>query len=430
MLWERLQSGGASEQWVDLTAVKTGFLSGQSPTTYTHWAIIGLFIMASIAALSFAQAFFIPVVFAVLLALILSPIRRVLGAIGLGPVWSAALIMTVVCAAGAVTLYLVSSSLVTIFSDDPEIFEKVQKRIEAMTGVLEPVREAGERIDAMQNTPAGNGPERVVVREEGIFSLWAATTPYIAGQVMLSVVLATFLIASGDMFYEKLVQVMRNSESKRTALKIARDMEDQLSTYFLTITGINMALGVCIGLAMWMLGMPDPVFFGVAAFALNYIPYIGSIFGILLAFLMGIATYDNFWMSLAPPFAYWLINTAEGQFITPVAVGRRLRLNAVAVFISLAFWAWLWSFVGMFLSTPMLIALKAFSERTPELDWLNTFLEGRKPCSDADGGIVHDIMDGPTDACSIEGEIEGDEAEEDEAEPGKDDDDRVAPALA
>ncbi|MGB3626640.1 MAG: AI-2E family transporter [Henriciella sp.] len=411
--------------------MKKGFLSGQPETAYTHWAIIGLFVFASVSALSFAQAFFIPVVFGVLLALILSPIRRALGSLGIGPGIAAAITMTIFCAAAAVLLYMISSSLATIISDDPQLMNKVRDRIEEMSGVLEPMRQAGEQIEAMQQASA-DAPERVVVREEGIFSLWAETTPYVAGQIMLAVVLATFLIASGDMFYEKLVQVMHTDSAKRKSLRIAREMEDQLSTYFLTITAINLVLGLVIGTAMWLLGMPDPVFFGVAAFALNFIPYIGSIFGIGLAFIMAIVTYDNFWLSLAPPFVYWLINSAEGQFLTPVAVGRRLRLNAVAVFISLAFWAWLWSFVGMFLSTPMLIALKAFSERTPELDWLNTFLEGRKQCAEEDEDIVHSVMDNETDACAadeddreiLDDELHGDSEDE------RLDDDRPAPAIS
>jgi predicted PurR-regulated permease PerM len=413
----------------DTTDLKRGFLSAQPGTAYTHWSIIGLFVLAAIVALAYAQAFFIPVVFAILIALILSPIRRALGGVGISPPFAAALIMTLLCTAGVVTLFLISNSLATLLSDEPQLMNKVRERIDHLTGVLEPVRQAGEQLEAMQQNGAANAPERVVVREEGVFSLWAETTPYVLGQIMLAIVLATFLIASGDMFYEKLVQVMPTTSAKEKSLKIAREMENQLSTYFLTITAINMVLGVLIGLAMWLLGMPDPVFFGVAAFALNFIPYIGSIFGIILAFVMGIVTYENIWMSLAPPFAYWLINTIEGQFVTPVAVGRRLRLNAVAVFISLAFWAWLWSFVGMFLSTPMLIALKAFSERTPQLAWLNTFLEGRKPCETDDLSVMSSVMDPQSDACS-----QNDETGAAEPEDGAPDEmvlegDRPAPAL-
>lgn len=405
--------------------MKKGFLSGAVEPAYTHWAIIGLFVFATISALSFAQAFFIPVVFALFLALIFSPIRRGLGRLGIGPAAAAAIIMTVFCLAAGITIYIISNSLATILSDEPQIMSRLETRLKEMSGVLEPMREAGKQLEKMQS-PA-EGPERVVVREEGIFSLWAETTPYVLGQMTLAIVLATFLIGSGDMFYEKLVRVMPTLTRKRKSLKIAREVENQLSTYFLTIFMINLALGVIIGLAMWLLGMPDPVFFGVIAFALNFIPYVGSLAGIFFAFMMGIVTYDNIWMSLAPPFVYWLINTAEGQFITPVAVGRRLKLNAVAVFLSLAFWAWLWSFVGMFLSTPMLIALKAFTERTDELSWLDTFLQGRSDCSDEDNAIVHDVMDEGTDACAPDLPP----APEDEsAEPDEDEDDRLAPAIS
>lgn len=408
--------------------MKKGLLSGTVEPAYTHWAIIGLFVFATISALSFAQAFFIPVVFALFLALIFSPIRRAMGRLGIGPAAAAAIIMTVFCLAAGVTIYVISNSLATILSDEPQIMSRIETRLKELSGVLEPVREAGKQLEKMQ-APA-EGPERVVVREEGIFSLWAQTTPYVLGQMTLAIVLATFLIASGDMFYEKLVRVMPTVARKRASLTIAREMENQLSTYFLTIFVINLALGIVVGVAMWLLGMPDPVFFGVIAFCLNFIPYIGSLAGIFFAFLMGIVTYDNVWMALAPPFVYWLINTAEGQFITPVAVGRRLKLNAVAVFLSLAFWAWLWSFVGMFLSTPMLIALKAFTERTPELNWLDTFLQGRTDCSDEDNAIVHDVMDEGTDACDAGLPLEAASDETETVGGEADDDDRIAPAIS
>ncbi|MCH2458393.1 AI-2E family transporter [Henriciella marina] len=412
--------------------MKSGILSGKVEPA-THWAIIGLFVLMAVGALSFAQSFFIPVVFAVFLALIFSPVRRWLGKAGIGPAFAGAIIMTVFCLAAFTTLYVISNSLATILSDEPQIMNRIQERLQEISGVLEPVREAGKQIEEMQAN--NEGPERVVVREEGIFSLWAETTPYVLGQAALAIVLATFLIGSGDMFYEKLVRVMPTASRKRTSVGIAREVENQLSTYFLTIFAINLILGVVVALAMWALGMPDPVFFGVIAFALNFIPYVGSLAGIGFAFVMALVTFDSLFMTLAPPFVYWLINTAEGQFITPVAVGRRLKLNAVAVFLSLAFWAWLWSFVGMFLSTPMLIALKAFTERTPELSWLDTFLQGRTECDPEDNAIVNEALDDEgADVCDApdaipQDELAGSAGASGEDMPNDDEDDRLAPAI-
>ena len=150
----------------DTTDLKRGFLSAQPGTAYTHWSIIGLFVLAAIVALAYAQAFFIPVVFAILIALILSPIRRALGGVGISPPFAAALIMTLLCTAGVVTLFLISNSLATLLSDEPQLMNKVRERIDHLTGVLEPVRQAGEQLEAMQQNGAANAPERVVVREE------------------------------------------------------------------------------------------------------------------------------------------------------------------------------------------------------------------------------------------------------------------------
>jgi len=89
--------------------LKSGILSGKVEPA-THWAIIGLFVLMAIGALSFAQSFFIPVVFAVFLALIFSPVRRWLGKAGIGPAFAGAIIMTVFCLAAFTSLSVISKS--------------------------------------------------------------------------------------------------------------------------------------------------------------------------------------------------------------------------------------------------------------------------------------------------------------------------------
>jgi predicted PurR-regulated permease PerM len=212
--------------------------------------------------------------------------------------------------------------------------------------------------------------------------------PVMAGQVVICLTLAFFLIASGDLFYKKLVQVMPTLKNKRRALAAARAIENQLSVYLMTITLINMGLGVAIGLAMWALGMPDPVLFGLAGFLLNYIPYIGAMAGVGISFLVALVSFDSAAAAILPAVVYWGLTSFEGQFVTAVTVGRRLRLNAVVVLVSFALWAWLWSFMGMLLSTPMLLTMKVVSDHVPSMSGFGKFLADRDELSRSDRRIL------------------------------------------
>jgi predicted PurR-regulated permease PerM len=196
-------------------------------------------------------------------------------------------------------------------------------------------------------------------------------------QIAFVLVLLFFLIASGDMFYEKLVHVLPTLTDKRRALKIAFDIEQRLARYFSTVALINATLGVAVGLAMSVMGMPSPVLLGLIAFLLNFIPFVGSIIGVGLVTVIGIVALREVWMALTAGSIYLALTAIEGQLITPYFVGRSLKLNTVVVFLSVAIWAWLWSAVGMFIAVPALVVIRVFSEHIPALEPLGDFLSAR-----------------------------------------------------
>jgi predicted PurR-regulated permease PerM len=179
------------------------------------------------------------------------------------------------------------------------------------------------------------------------------------------------------MFYEKIVEAMPTFADKRRAVRIAHDIERKLSRYLFTITVINAGLGVSIGLAMWGLGMPNPLLFAALGFLLNYIPYLGAIAGVAIAFAVALVGLDSLGDALVAGGVYLGLTAIEGQFITPYFVGRSLRLNTVVVFLSVTLWAWLWSVVGMLVATPLLVTVRAFCEHIPSLQPLGHFLSER-----------------------------------------------------
>lgn len=339
-------------------------------------SIVGLFLFACLAVLYFAQGFLVPVLLAVLLALVLSPLVRFLARRHIpAPVTAAALVLILLAvAAGAV--YVLSGPVQQWSSNAPWIELQIRERIAGLREPVEAVREATERMDRL--TQGQEAAEEVVVKEPGLVSRAAASLPNAATATLLTLVLLLFLLASGDLFYAKLVRVLPTFADKKKALRIAHAVEREVSRYLSTVFFINIGLGLWIGLGMWALGLPNPVLWGALAFMLNFIPYLGAFVGTLLVFVVGLVTFDEAAWALVPPAFYVISNTLEGHFLTPTIVGRRLEMNTVVVFLSVAFWAWMWGIVGAVMAVPMLVLLRVLTHHVDALHAVGEFLSQRE----------------------------------------------------
>jgi predicted PurR-regulated permease PerM len=351
------------------------------------WPQATLAILGLIAAVVLGRTFIMPVLMAFLLALTFSPIRRFLQRRRIPPPVSA-LVFVSTLVLGVGTLALVLSGPIQEYSADREaIAADVERKLRGVSEVIEKISEASDEVEGMAgggqsdagpDVSAEDAPQEVVVQGPSFLSRTLSTAPAVMGQIIFTLVLLFFLTASGDMFHEKLVQAAPTFKDKKRAIQIAYDIERELSRYFLTITVINAGLGVAVGLVLWALGMPNPLLFGVLAFVLNYIPFLGAIAGVMLTFLIGVISFDTVSSALLVAGAYLGLTTIEGQFVTPYAVGRSLKLNPVLVFIAVAFWGWAWSVIGMFIAVPALIVLRVFSDKIPALEGLGIFLSGNE----------------------------------------------------
>ncbi|WP_256619491.1 AI-2E family transporter [Parvularcula maris] len=340
------------------------------------WAVIGLFLIAATAALIYAQAILMPVVLSFMLALTFSPVRRAAEKVGIPSGITAALIVTGLFALVVALIVTLSQPVRSYMTEAPQLLQEAQDKLSAVSSTMESVAEAGEEIEEVTNG-AAEETQTVVIKEPNPITKLATTAPRVMAQVVLVLVLLFFILASGDMFYEKIVHSIGTFKDKRRAVQIFRDIEAKLSRYFFIITVINAGLGVAIGTAMWLLGMPNPLLFGVIAFIFNFVPYVGAISGVFISFAVGLLTFDTVTQAALAGFIYFFLTSFEGQFVTPYAVGKRLKLNTVVVFLAVAFWGWLWSVIGMIVAMPLLIALRVFSEHVPPLRGLGDFLSAR-----------------------------------------------------
>ena len=338
----------------------------------TNRLLAGILLVLVGAAFYAAAAFFMPVVLALLLALTLSPLVRWLHKRGLGEGIAAALVVLAFTLGIGGVFGALGTPFFDLVDDAPRMASEVREKFEQIRTPLETVTDVAEQVD--EATSGGGEVQQVTVQQPGILSQVAGSALSIVTTTVIVVILTLFLLASGDHFSEQIVKSFGTLRDKKRALRTVRDIEGEISRYLLTITIINACLGLAVGTAMWLLGMPTPVLWGMLAALVNFLPYIGSLIGIAIVAVVSLATFPTIGAALLPPLAYFACTTLEGQFVTPTVVGKRLRINMVAVFLAVAFWSFLWSIPGALMAVPILVFLKVLCDSVDGLRGIGRFL--------------------------------------------------------
>jgi predicted PurR-regulated permease PerM len=336
--------------------------------------LVGIFILMAIYALYFARAFFMPVILAFLLALTLTPIVRLLRKHGVPDVISATLLVLLSLCVLAIAGYLLSGPVIDLINNTSSIGLQLTERLAQLRRPFERIMEISHQIEGLTETSQEPGVQRVTLAQSGILSQAAGNLLSAGTSITIVFVLSLFLLASGTMFYEKIIQSFASLSEKKRALRVVYDVEHEISHYLLTIAVINAGLGTVIGLGLWGLGMPNPQVWGAAAALLNFLPYVGALITMVLVTIIALISFDTIAYALLAPAFVLLCDIVEGQFVTPMVVGRRLEINAVAIFIAIAFWSWLWGFVGALMAVPLLVVIKVFCDHFDGLSHVGNFL--------------------------------------------------------
>ncbi|HEX4570555.1 MAG TPA: AI-2E family transporter [Dongiaceae bacterium] len=345
------------------------------PRNYQAILLPGLLGLLLTYSLYLAREIAIPVVFAVILHFALQPIMRSLERIHVPRVLSGILVIIgfLACVAGlAMTL---SAPAADWMSKAPQSLSKIEDKIYFLKEHLAQLQDTLHRVEMMANS-VRRETQVVTLQGPGLSSsLFTGTTSLLA-MLGTCTLLLFFLLVSGDMMLRRFVEILPRLSNKKQAVEITREIESQVSTYLATIGLINVAVGLATGIAAYLCGLPDPVLWGALAFALNFIPILGPLTGIVLLLLVGLLTFDPIWRALLPAGIYLLIHIAEGEIFTPSLMARRFVLNPVLVIISLIFWYWMWGIAGALLALPMLAILKIVCDRIGPLMALGHFLGG------------------------------------------------------
>jgi predicted PurR-regulated permease PerM len=371
----------------------------RSSTSIGQVCLIILTMLAVLYTLFFAAAIILPFVLALVLALVLGPAMRLLNRRLRIPRMIAALLLivalfSVVGAMGYALSVPASGWIAKAPQSLPALVDKLrflERPIQLMQHGVQQLQnlmsQSGDQPDA-QNAPRP-GPAAPQSSNVGGSLMGIGSSVLQGGRAFLGegftlMLLLFFFLASSDTLLRRFIEILPHLDEKRRAVSIVTEIENNISRYLLTITLMNALVGLFAGLAVWLLGMPDPLLFGTLAFLLNYIPIIGPVTGMVIFFFVGVFTFPSIWQALIPAGIYLGIHVLEGETITPMLLASRFTLNPVMVISSLMFWDWLWGIPGALLSMPLLAVTKIVCDHIEWLMPLGHLLGGSSAKSKAD----------------------------------------------
>jgi predicted PurR-regulated permease PerM len=352
-------------------AIEPDVQMDSTPTSPLTAGVVVLGVLAVIAALYFGKEVILPIALAILLKLLLQPILDFLCSVLRLPTTIGALILICGLFAGLVAVgFTVSGPASGWIQKVPEVLPALKQKLVLLRQPIEYMQKSFKEIEEVATAPAGGNekPPPVAVKDQsGIVGTLAAGTLTATARLLSTMVILFFLLAAGDRLLRGFIEVLPSFSDKRRAIDIASEIQHQIGGYLVTITLMNLAVGVVTGLAMWAFGLGDPILWGSVAFLLNYVPILGPLTGIGLFLLVGIVTLEWPWPALAPALIYTLIHLVEGEGITPMLLAKRFTLNPVLVIVSLFFWHALWGIPGALLAVPLLAMFKIICDRVDPL---------------------------------------------------------------
>jgi len=357
----------------DLTRI-TGGIRGPLGTIAV--AVSGLLLLGIFYTLYFAQDFFLPITVAVLLNFLLTPAVRGLKNLGIAAPVGAAVILVLFYAVVGYGTYRAWGPAMDWLERAPRTIAEAEEKLRTIREPVERIREAGEQVEAIASGENGAGRGREAAADDGpglSETILQQTRDLVVGGTVATFLLY-FLLALDDMFLRKLATVLPRMSQRRKAVLIVRSTEQDLSHYVLVRTVINVGFGTAVGVALWLVGMPNPILWGILAGVLNYVPYLGGLIGYIIVGFVALTSFEETGRALLAPGLYFLLNVIEGNFITPAVLGRELTLNPVMIFTWLIFWGWIWGIPGALLAIPLLAMTKIVADNIETLAPLGAFL--------------------------------------------------------
>jgi predicted PurR-regulated permease PerM len=316
-------------------------------------ATVGMFLIFFVTALYFARSILLPVTLALVIGTMLSPLTKTAGRYGVPAPLTAALLVLGFFAIISVGIMLSADPVREWIGKAPQIGEVLRNKLHVLDAPLAALNEIRQSLSGLARS-ADPGVITVDVSTGILQPVVSILSPAI-GQLLLFFGTLFFYLSGHNSIQQSLVAVFRHREARLRALHTMRDIERNLASYLGVVTAINFTIGILVAVGAWAIGLPAPFAWGVLAFVLNYVPYIGPATTLVTLFAVGLISFPSLGYALIAPACFLGLSTIEGQIVTPSVIGRTLTVNPMMVFLAIAFWAWLWGPIGALLANPLLI---------------------------------------------------------------------------
>jgi len=342
------------------------------PQDFQSLVLMGIFALLFFFALYFTGEVVLPIIFAIVLYLVLQPAMRGAAKLRIPKAIAALLIIFVFFGGVGVLGFTLSGPAADWVSKAPDSLRRIEQRLFVFKQPIADLQSVSKQVEKIAEG-AATGAKAVTVAGPGVSSFLFSGTRFMLVGLGTTVVLLFFLLASGDLFLRRLVEILPTFSNKKQAVEISREIESNISSYLATISLMNLGVGILTGIAVYFCGLSDPILWGTVAFLLNFVPILGPLCGAGILFLAGLLTFDPLWQAAVPAGIYLLIHTIE-ETVTPMLLARRFILNPVLIIVSLVFWYWMWGIAGVLLAVPLLATVKIVCDRIKPLMALGHFL--------------------------------------------------------
>jgi predicted PurR-regulated permease PerM len=358
------------------------------PVDVRSAALVVLAVLASIYALRWAAAVFIPLMLSLIATYALAPVVDRLERWKVPRALGAALLLLGIAGAIGSTAYTLSGSAAALVDSLPVAAQKLRQGMtrnpSQNASALDTVQKAAAQLEqaaqSAQVQANRRGVTRVIV-ERPPFNvrdyLWSGTVGLASavGQLTLVAFLTFFALCSGDTFRRKLVKITGQSlQKKKITVHVLDDITGNIERYLLVQIFTSALVGVATGLAFWAIGLENAAVWGIVAAVTNLIPYVGSILVMGTSALVAFLQFNSIEMAVLVGGVSLLIHTLIGNLLTPWLTSRTSRMNPVAVFVGVIFWGWLWGVWGLLLGIPIMMIVKAVCDRVEDLQPIGELL--------------------------------------------------------
>jgi predicted PurR-regulated permease PerM len=325
-------------------------------TEVVAFALVALLIIVVIAGLYLARAFFLPITMAFIIGTMLSPAASFLERYRIPRALAAVLIVAAASAGSVFMIGLIASPVMEWSSKLPELGAILKEKMHVFDRPLALWQQTQSML---------GGPDTLTTLHLPKVDWVQPTLEFLSptfAEFLLFIATLILFIASWRELRRAMIMNFGDRPARLRTMRILNEIEEHLGNYLLVVTMINIGVGIATGLICAITGMPNPAGLGAMAAILNFIPIIGPVAMFAVLVVVGLVAFPTIGAGLLAPALFAAMTFLEGHFLTPMIVGRRLALNALAVFIALAFWTWLWGPMGAFLSSPLLIVALILKE--------------------------------------------------------------------